>query len=258
MADSGSPEVLQWEDDGGTLNAVAVDLVVNHDDERSAEVTSNPVEKGADINDHVIQLPDVLRLEIAQTNTPFPSPPRPGVYWAKPEGLTHRTVKLDVRKSLFTPGGLFFLSQAAGNALASATAALGLTSSSDDVKVLVWTSETPRDRIGELHDQLIDVKQRARFVTVTFRGRVYPGYILKKVTWSSRPGEVGLGRFQLELQSIRIVQNAVAELPDPSSLRLKPVKSTAKPPKPVEDPAPDAGKNPLESLASKALGGAGA
>jgi hypothetical protein len=250
MADNGSPELFQWEDDNGTLHAVSCGIVVSHDDERSAEITSHPVEKGSDINDHVIHQPDRLSLELAQTQTPLPTQARPGP-WKPPENFTQKTIKLDVRKSLFKPGGLLAASQAVGNAIGSL---LGTVGPEPEISVFVWSADTPRDRIGELHDQLIDVKQKSRFVTVTFRGRMYPGYILTKVRWSSTKGEVGVGRFHLELQSIRIVQNAVAELPDPASLRLKPKKNQAKPPKPVENPAPDASKDRLESNLSRVTG----
>jgi hypothetical protein len=78
-----------------------------------------------------------------------------------------------------------------------------------------------------------------------------------KVGWKTQKGEVGLGRFSLELQSINTVSSQTADLPDPASLRLKPVAQTAKPPKPV-DAASKPTTEELESLSSSAAGHAGA
>lgn len=283
MAGGGNAEILAWKDEAGALHVVPIDLVVSHEDDRSAEVTSHPVEKGADINDHIVQQPDKLMLEIAQTNTPFPTANQPGVAFTPAKGFAAKSLRLDVRPSQFNPptaetlnvqpnafkpGGLLFLTSAAGAALGALTDAIGLTSpegalktqptltkaKAEDTKVSVFAADTPIDRIGELHDVLIDVKQKGRFCRVTFRGKVYPDYVITRVKWGSAKGEAGLGRFTLELQSIRIVENAVAKLPDPASLRLKASKTQAKPLKPV-DPATakDIGKG-MESLASKASG----
>lgn len=244
-----------------------VDLVSAHEDERSAEVTSFPVEKGANINDHIIQQPDLLTLEIVQTQTPFPTPARPGSAFSKPRGFSTREVRLDVRANQFKPPvsetlnvrsvptqpNLSGLVSAIGNAISPAgalrTSPTLKAPVTPAVRVQVFQSDSPIDRIGELHDVLIDIKQSGRFCKITFRGRVYPDYILKKVRWTSAKGEVGLGRFSLELQSIRIVENAVAKLPDPSSLRLKPAKTQARPPKPAGDPTPDVkGNNQRKSI----------
>jgi hypothetical protein len=281
--DGGTADILAWKDEAGALHVVPIDLVVSHEDDRSAEVTSHPVEKGADINDHIVQQPDKLTLEIAQTNTPFPTANQPGVAFTAPKGFAAKSLRLQVRPSQFTPptsetlnvqenafkpGGLLFLTSAAGAAVGALTNALGLTSpegalktsptltkpKADEVTVSVFQSDTPIDRIGELHDVLIDVKQKGRFCRVTFRGKVYPDYVITRVKWGSAKGEAGLGRFTLELQSIRIVENAVAKLPDPASLRLKLTKTQAKPLKPVEDPVPGAKGGKGESLLSKGTG----
>jgi hypothetical protein len=245
------------------LHVVPVDLVGAHEDDRSAEVTSFPVEKGANINDHIIQQADVLTLELVQTQTPMPSPTRPGAAWTAPANFTTKLVKIDVRTGLFRPaspeklkvqpnafkpGGLLAISSAVGGAITSLTNAIGLTSAptdpttqptmrapiAEDVSANVFQTSAPVDRIGQLHDTLIDVKEKGRFCQVVFRGKIYQGYILKRVRLTSAKKEVGLGRFTLELQKVHIVETAVANLPDPSSLRLKPVKAQVKPPKPVD------------------------
>lgn len=281
MAD-GVKEILSWTDAGGAVHVVPVDIVSSHTDDRTAEVTSHPIEAGANINDHIIQQPDQLSLEIAQTQTPFPTPTNPGVYFEKPKGFSFQPTplqvqpnafapikaaqKLNVQPNAFTPGGLFAITQAAEGAVSAV--ANFLTGKSDDVfspgppartnvetspTVNVWAADSPVDRIGELHDALISIKANGRFCTVTFRGRIYPDYICTKVQWKTQKGEVGLGRFSLELQRITTVSTEETDLPDPASLRLKPVAKTAKPPKGVDDASAPKGSD-LESLASKATG----
>lgn len=254
MADGGIADVLVWKDESGALHVVPIDLVTSHDDDRTAEVTAHPVEKGAAINDHIVQQPDRLTLELAQTNSPFPTAAQPGLAFTAPKGFIKKSIALDVRASLFRPGGLLALTTAVGGAITSLTNALGITDPPEATKVNVFTSDTPLDRIGELHDTLTKIKEKGYLCKVTYLGRVYPDYLVTRVNWRSTKGEVGLGRFTLELQSLHTVENGVANLPDPASLRLKPKKSQTKPPKPVEDPKPGASGGISESLLSKGTG----
>lgn len=273
-------DVLTYADESGVAHVVPVDLVTGHEDDRSAEVTSFPVEKGANINDHIIQNANTLTLEVAQTQTPMPSVSRPGAAFTAPPGFVTESVKLTVLRSsykaptseklkiqanAFKPGGLLLLTSAVSNAIGSLLGALG----ADDVVTAptmadpkdetatagVFKSAVPVDRIGALHDALIGIKEKGYFCRIVFRGKIYPDMIMKRVKWTTKPGEVGLGRFTLEFQSIHIVENATTKLPDPASLRLKPSAAKAKPPKPAGDPAPDANGGPRESLLSKGLGG---
>jgi hypothetical protein len=274
-------DVLTYIDESGVSHVVPIDLVTGHDDDRTAEVTSFPVEKGANINDHIIQNADVLTLEVAQTQTPMPSVSRPGAAFTLPKGFDTKTVslkvlrgsyraptsqKLNVQPNAFKPGGLLFVTSAVTNAIGSL---LGL-GGDDDIKTKptmadakdetasasVFQSGSPVDRIGQLHDALIQIKLKGFFCRIVFRGKSYPNMIMKRVKWSTKPGEVGLGRFTLDFQSIHTVENATTKLPDPSALRLKPSKAQAKPPKSVDTP-PDAKGAPGESLLSKGSGGAG-
>ncbi len=251
-----TPDLIAWKDDSGRFHAVPVDIVTSHEDDRSAEVTSFPVEKGSNINDHVIHQPDTLTFEVCQTQTPFPSPARPGSIFALAKGFATKPVELDVRASLFKPGGLLAISTGIGNVIGDGLQALGLSKPPEPLKATVFTSDVPVDRIGELHDQLIQIKQNARLCKVVYRGKVYPDYLMTRVKLTTAKGEVGLGRFSLTFQTLRTVETATAELPDPTSLRLKPAKVQTKPPKPV-DTAPPAKGEKRESLLSKLTGGAG-
>jgi hypothetical protein len=250
-------DLFAWKDDSGIYHAVAIDIVTNHQDDRTAEVTSFPIEKGAPINDHIIHQPDTLTLDVCQTQSPFPSPARPGSVYTAPKGFATKAVVLDVRKSLFKPGGLLALTTAVGNAAGAALNALGVTApASDVVKATVFVSDNPVDRIGELHDQLVSIIENGRPCKVVFRGKTYPDYYMTRVSWKTQKGEVGLGRFTLSFQAVRTVETATAELPDPTSLRLMPSKAQTKPAKTV-DPKVVEGMKQNESFWSRLLQHAG-
>jgi hypothetical protein len=58
---------------GADTETLVLDAAPSEDHGSSAEVTQFPVETGANVTDHVRQLPDHLRIEGVVTNTPFPS-----------------------------------------------------------------------------------------------------------------------------------------------------------------------------------------
>jgi len=251
----GIKDILTWKDASGTTHVIEVDVIPSHTDDRTAEVTSHPIEKGANINDHIIQQPDKLTLEIAQTQTPFVTPARADIAFSKPSGFSTKNVKLEVQPNVFKPGGLLYLTRGAGALLGSLTNALGLTTTPPSPSVNVIATDGPKDRIGDLHDALIKVKTEGLFCTVTFRGRIYPDYICTKVGWRTQKGEAGLGRFTLEMQSISVVETATADLPNPASLRLKPVAVQAKPAKKAGDPTPEVSGEKNASMLHHIIGG---
>lgn len=212
-------EIFTWEDDARATHSLIADIVLGSKDERTSEATDHPVENGADITDHVRQLPDRLTLEIGQTQTPI-----------EPiEGFSDQQVELQVRKSLFQPGGLLAVTSAVG---AAADAIVGaITGKKDDVlKTLVLVADSEVDRVNEAHDKLIEVKQKAYPVTFTFKGRVYPNFLVTMVGLSRNAGEAGFGRFTVEARSFRTVETGAAELPDPADLRAKAASKRGKKP----------------------------
>jgi hypothetical protein len=57
---------------GGEFRVFEFDAVLSEAHALSAQATDFPVESGASISDHVVQKPDVLKLEGIVTNTPLP------------------------------------------------------------------------------------------------------------------------------------------------------------------------------------------
>lgn len=66
--------VLTYTERDGTIKEVSADAVTREGNTRVAEVTENPVERGADVADHIRPKTDTLVLEFYVTNTPIKSP----------------------------------------------------------------------------------------------------------------------------------------------------------------------------------------
>jgi hypothetical protein len=100
-------------------------------------------------------------------------------------------------------------------------------------KVYVLTAATPKDRIRDLHDALIDALQKDALCTVTFRGRVWRNMLMTSVTRTDEPDSPP--SFDVELQNIRTAETANAALPDPADFHAKPQKQRG--PQPSAAPA---------------------
>lgn len=68
------------------IGAVVLDASLSEAHNTSNDVTDHPVEKGADITDHVRQKPKTLRLTGLVSNTPLPDPGKPVEF--KPEAAS--------------------------------------------------------------------------------------------------------------------------------------------------------------------------
>lgn len=73
MAPSTSPIQLSYVDSAGALRVLEIDAFLSEQHHHTAMATQFPVETGALVSDHVIQEPDVVRLEVLATDTPLPS-----------------------------------------------------------------------------------------------------------------------------------------------------------------------------------------
>jgi hypothetical protein len=69
-----TPYSLTWTERDGSLRSLDVDAVLREGNTRTAEVTENPVERGADVADHIRPKTDTLTLEFIISNTPVRAP----------------------------------------------------------------------------------------------------------------------------------------------------------------------------------------
>lgn len=212
----GSGNLIQWIDNAGTTHGLDVDLVLSAKDSRSAKKTEHPVENGANVADHIVFSADKFKLEILQTQTPI----------TEVKGFSQQNLTIEFPKSPVR--GLVALAvQAVGN-LVSGSSVFGGGADTDTIDLQTLQAQAPVDRVADLHDQLIEIYQNAYPVTVTFKGRVYPQFLILNIELSHNKGEFGLGRFSCDVEKFQTVSTATATLPDPKDLRAKAKKSQGK------------------------------
>lgn len=261
MAAENIPSLFTWTDQAGNEHTLDVDVVSSGVDERTAQLTDHVVETGAVITDHVIIQPESLTLELVVSQTPLRGTGfAPGSVPVATQQQSRESVNipLQVRPSQFVPGGFLLLSSglrtAISSLIASNLAAPSLQGSKFSVttgpslKATVLQASETRDRVADVHDELIRILDGALPVTVAFKGRVYVDYLLTRVTLTSNPGEFGLGRFGVDLRAYRTVTGTTVQLPDPADFRALPKKSVGN--KNAKKPSPDA-EVKLKSLAAR-------
>lgn len=212
----GKPARLQWKDDSGS-GYIQVDVIPQLENTLSSTVTEFPLEDGSIVSDHIIHHPDLLRLEIAQTQTPFID--------SDDEGNEIEFVKaslpLDLPATRFRPKGLLFLTLQAEGALGAVAGALGFGGNKPAVAIEIFRPPYEgRDRINELFDKLSDARLRGATMTLDWLGRRWTNYYIEQLTYTRSKGRE-LGQFSLSMKQVQTVSTATASLPSPAEARLK-------------------------------------
>ena len=86
------------ERNGASIGSIDLDLTLRQGHGAEVEVSENPIETGAEIADHVVDVPDVLTIQGLQTDTPpiggFPG--RATLAWRRLKALVRRHELVDV------------------------------------------------------------------------------------------------------------------------------------------------------------------
>lgn len=209
MGSFGHKDIIVWSDDFGNQHKISLDAITAFEDGRDNEPTRHAIEDGTDITDHVILMPESVSFEIAQSNTPI-----------EPDGenFEKHNLTLEIRPSQFQPGGFLLVTTAVGSAI---TSLIGGGDDQASAIQVVQSNGASVDRINNLWDALILLRQERRTFTMTYDGKVYPGYLLTSIKKTKSAGEGGLARFQVSAINLATVQTGTAELPDPLDLRAK-------------------------------------
>lgn len=191
---------LLLKDDDSTIigfGAGTPDLVVSETHESTVTVTKHPVEKGADVTDHVRIEPKTLSLEVFVTNTPITRDTIQG------RGDTS-TLEIEFPR----------IHTALGDAIDDAFGAPPPT------KIQVLTFPDLFDRVREIQDQLITHQEAAHLWTVVTASRTYEDMVIAKV---SLPRDTpGGATFHIDLESIRTVSTQTVTAPKPAEKRGAP------------------------------------
>jgi len=245
---------LSWVDDT-TAGFIAVDVIPSLEDTLSSTVTEFPVEDGSTISEHIIHHPEVLTLQIAQTQVPFTDSNEDGDELE----FVKTSVPLDLPKTRFKPKGALLLMLAAEAGVAAVTGAisgaLGLGGGGGAPAVSIEIFRPPyegKDRINDLFDKLRSARLRGAEMTLDWLGRSWDGFYIQQITYSRKKGKQ-LGEFGLVLKHVETVSTGTSKLPTPAEARMKPgLKAGNKPGKQLTEAEKEAArKASLQSVASR-------
>lgn len=173
-----------------------------------AELTEYPIETGARRSDHKIVGQAELNLEILQTETPIDDPE-----------YAMQSVDLPKLAPRTRVTSLSLLAEQGASAGVSAIAG-ALFGAKEPPRMQVYAARTPRDRGGELQDQLVELCNSDELATVTYRGRTYQNMSLLSVGISYP--SAGHTSFMCTFRELQMTSIERVGLPDPAALSLKP------------------------------------
>lgn len=207
---------LSWKDESGS-GFMQVDVIPSLSNTLSSTVTEFPLENGSIVGEHIIHHPDLLTLEIAQTQIPFVDFDERD----DPIEFVKTSVPLDLPKTRFRPKGLLFLMLAAEGAVGDLGAAIGLGSGKPALSIEVFRPPySDRDRINELFDKLAGARLRGATMTLDWLGHRWTDFYIEQITYTRKRGRQ-LGEFSLSMKQVLTVSTATGKLPTPSEARLK-------------------------------------
>lgn len=210
---------LEWKSLIGHIVAIHFDAVRTVEHRHTAVATRHPVEKGADISDHVhVALPSVSvtgYVSIAPLNSASSIPEIQGV--PVPSGF-YVPVSLPPspgnNRARALQGGLI---QAGLNALS------GITSPSI-VESLITTD--PLGRVAKMHELLTEAQADRKIVRFVDEAKTYENMLLTSIIVNRTAREFGAA-FQLELEQIKHVASVLVDAPVPKEVRGAAPKTTS-------------------------------
>jgi hypothetical protein len=211
---------LSWKDDSGS-GFIQVDVIPQLESTQSSTVTEFPLEDGSIVSDHIIHHPDLLRLEISQTQIPFVDSDDDG----NDIEFVKASIPLELPKTRFQAKGLLFLTLQAEGALGAAagaiTGALGLGGGKTPLAIEIFRPPyDERDRINDLFDKLTGARLRGAMMTLDWLGRRWTNYYIEQINYTRSKGRQ-IGEFSLSMKQVQTVSTATASLPSPAEARLK-------------------------------------
>lgn len=244
---------LSWLDDAGS-GFIHVDVIPNLENTLASTVTEFPLEDGSIISEHIIHHPELLRLEIAQTQIPFEDTTEDGdaVEFVK------TSIPLELPKTRFKPKGLLFLLLQAEGLVGAVTGAvgglLGLGGGAAQPTIEVFRPPYEgKDRINDLYDKLATARLRGSSMKLEWLGRRWAGFCIDQIVYTRTKGRE-LGTFSVSLKQVTIVSTATTKLPTPAEARLKAGKNGGnRPGKKTGDAEKDAAKKTANGSLAKQL-----
>lgn len=236
---------LEWKSKIGLVQWLRFDAVRTVEVSQHANITKHPVQKGADITDHVnVDLPHV---SITGYVSIAPLTVDSAVVRAKdvpvPSGV-YQPVQLPPGPLGFRPsplqGGLI---QAAVDALSSAVGPSAVES---------LITNNPGDRVSEAAAKLLELQEAVELIRFVDELRTYENMVITAVV-GTRTAQFYGAAFQIELDAINVVESKLVDLPVPAEPRGQATKSTASSPKNSNSSAVDSAKKSLALAGAQKL-----
>ena len=197
------------------------DVVTSETHEGSCFISDHPVEKGADISDHVRDELDKVTLEVFISNAPLGMPNTPGVGDGQQQSMPIDPPTYTAPLAP-TPGAVF-------NAIGGALSSL-LSGKADKINanVLVFGDT---NYVAQTLEAIRDLKTSKQLVNLVTSEHMYDSMILENYTLPRDASSGTGGAFTLSFKQMRIVESKVVSAPVPTEPRAKvPVARGAKGP----------------------------
>jgi hypothetical protein len=223
--------ILYWRDDDDRTTVVRFDAVTGLSPEDVGTPTSHPVERGVNVVDHVRDEPERLSIEGLVSSTPnllidggeVGGAPLDITIHARPLA-GQQTIELDIPSPPIQPD-LLGLVSAGLSALTNALIGAPKATVSDPADARVTQAQaravqqtSPRDRIRDVYEKLLDAKLKRRLVTVGTRDRDWSDMLITRVA-APRTTDTGATKFELDLERLRVADSETVEAPKPSEPR---------------------------------------
>lgn len=244
------------------IDDIWIDVSIKETHGLSAEVTDHPVERGANVADHIRPMPRTFTMDGLVTNTPIEMPKSHAggarvntssipitAASAQPRRIPPQTVTIEGEPSVgmlgLIPGvdqgvailGALRLEVRTKRQFAAEHNRIDNTVKQTHAAMALQFTQ-PFNRVEEVHAAFVNIIETSKLVTVVTGLVRYESVALTDLQFE-RSKEVGRDalRFSAQARVLRIVSSEVVTLPDPVKVRAKPGKSLGKQ-QPVQEPAP--------------------
>lgn len=211
---------IQWVSKAGVTLQLFFDVVLQETQEMTSAVTEHPVEKGANVTDHVRAENDRVSLEVYVSNSPARD--------VNNRGMTLESMTLDIpviEPASLSIGGLI---NGAFNALQG--------SKGPERTATVYKFSNAFDAVSDTRAILEELRTSATLLDVVTSSKDFQNMVLRSHTIKKNESTGTGATFALEFQQIRLVETKIVNAPIPTETRgKKAVSKGAQGTKPAKD-----------------------
>lgn len=187
---------LFWHDQAGAFRSLFFDAVISETQDITSQVTEHPVEKGANVTDHVRAETDRVHLEVFVSNQPNRD--------VNGRGAAVEGVELDLKTAR--------------------------------EQASVFKFGTDFDAVSDMHSVLRELRDNATLITIATSARDYEDMVLVEISQKKDGNSGTSATFDLSFRQIRTVETKLVKVPTPKEVRGKhAVSKGAQDPTPASD-----------------------